>query len=91
MAVSHTKLCSVLKSNDIMNNTFNWICTFIDKCQCVSITNALPSFFLPVTIGASQGSVLGPLVFNIYNLTAFCHFKDAVCCMFLYADDAKIL
>ena len=71
--VSHTKLLSVLKSYDIANDTFKWICAFItDRCHYVRINtgNAFSSF-LPITNGCWQGSVLGPLSFLIFiiNLT----------------------
>ena len=54
--------------------------TFLNKClrnrkQCVKINN-ICSYFLKVLSGVSQGSILGPLLFDIFLNNLFLCLKN---------------
>lgn len=60
---------------------------FSDRAQCVRISNC-SSNTLPIDHGVPQGSVLGPLLFNIYvNQLGDLPLKSKI---FLYADDTVL-
>ena len=55
------------------------------QCTCA---NGLNSYFLPVSCGVPQGSVLGPLFFLVYVNDL--HFVLNNCNVKLYADDTVL-
>ena len=65
--VDHTKLLHILcKDIGISSNTLKWFKSFLSgRCQKVSI-NGTESSEIIIKFGVSQGSVLGPVLFNIY-------------------------
>ena len=64
--VSHSKLFAVLYSYGVSDYFTSWIKkNLCNRSQSVCI-NEVQSGFLSVTRGVSQGSVLRPLLFNIY-------------------------
>ena len=90
--VSHPKLLSVLNFYGICNNVFHWICNFLqDRIQFVCVNNCI-LVPLPVSSGAPQGSVLGPLLFILYvnDLPKVCRLTDLHSGIYLYADDTKL-
>ena len=55
-----------LKPDDIRGVAYSWFeCYLKDRKQYVSI-NGYDSKYLPISLGVSQGFVLGPLLFIIY-------------------------
>ena len=85
--VQHSILLKILKSMYIDGTALNWFQSFLcGRSQAVVIDDVF-SEWLTVTCGVPQGSVLGPILFNIY-----CRHIDTVFeqCGFVsssYADD----
>ena len=61
---------------------------FTGRRQYVSF-NGSKSVLIPVTSGVPQGSILGPLLFNIFINDITCELNDDIHCL-LYADDLKL-
>ena len=87
--ISHNKLVYKLISYGISGNSLFWISSFLsNRTQCVRINSTLPPW-LPVITVVPQGSVLGPLLFNLYindltdNFDTLVHAK-------MFADDLKL-
>ena len=90
--VSHPKLISISKFYAIDDKVMNWIQEFLsNRSQSVCINNAL-SMPQAVTSGVPQGSVIGPLLFNVYidDLTNKCLVTINGSDIYLYADDTKL-
>lgn len=60
---------------------------FVDRAQCVQV-GGLYSPVLNVSTGVPQGSMLGPLLFNIYVNDMTCLSLNSQ--LFLYADDTAL-
>ncbi|KAH3694002.1 hypothetical protein DPMN_081441 [Dreissena polymorpha] len=82
--VSHRRLVHKLKIYRFGNKFINWIENFLSYRRQKFIVNGSESKWQPVTSGIPQGSVLGPMLFditeNIENESQ----------LYLYADDTKI-
>jgi ribonuclease P/MRP protein subunit RPP40 len=88
-SVSHPKLLTVLENIGIKGRVFEWIKGFLsNRTQRVKI-NGVFSYTGSVSSGISQGSVLGPLLFNLY-INDLPSVISPLCTTFLYADDCKV-
>ena len=64
--VSHTKLLHKLSGYGIHGNLFHWISSFLsDRLQRVKVGSSV-SKYCSVCSGIPQGSVIGPLLFNLF-------------------------
>ncbi|MFZ2538165.1 MAG: reverse transcriptase family protein [Oscillospiraceae bacterium] len=87
--ISHNKLLHKLAAYGISANLLFWIKSFLtDRFHCVRINSFLSSY-LPVRSGVPQGSVLGPLLFNLFINDITDQFNTNVTTK-LFADDVKM-
>ena len=88
--VDHGLLIQKLNHYGIRGNFLNWIVNFLDeRTQTVFINNHF-SYSTSVISGVPQGSVLGPLLFVIYN-NDLSQLVDATSQIFTFADDTKLI
>jgi hypothetical protein len=87
--ISHSKLLQKLSCYGIKGNLFFWISAFLsNRSQRVKINSSLSSSH-QVTSGVCQGSVLGPLLFNVF-INDITDLLDPSTTAKLFADDIKL-
>lgn len=86
--IDHSILLDKLSSAGIRGNLLRWFTSYVNnRCQTV-VLNGFSSASFPIPSGVPQGSILGPLLFNIFiNDISQC-FKYSR--SQLFADDMKI-
>ena len=88
-SINHQILLGKLEHIRLSESYLKWFKSYlVDRRQCVCINGEL-SETRQTDLGVTQGSILGPLLFNVYvNSLPTCVKK---CRMILYADDAVLI
>ena len=85
--VDHSILLQKLHKYGICSNMWMWINNFLSRCKQQVIFSGAKSDWVPVTSGVPQGSVLGPVLFNLFTSELPNYVKSSLP---QYADDTVL-
>ena len=84
----HNLLLLILKYYDLQENALKLMKSYLtNRKQCVEL-GSIKSYFEAILKGVPQGSILGPVLFNIF-INDFFHFVKS-CSLHNYADDNTV-
>ena len=90
--ISHSVLFAKLEKYGVRGGCLAWFCSYLCertmRVKCVTSEGLAYSSTEKVEFGTPQGSVLGPLIFLIFNNDLYLHLQFCQC--ILFADDTTI-
>ena len=86
--VDHKILLSKLRHYGFQGNSFDFLCNYLSDRQQRVLFNGELSDWVTISIGVTQRSILGPLLFTLYINNLPTVIKNSL--LDLYADDAEL-